>query len=90
MAPVTSTTRPYHVIIFGASGFTGQFVVEELARCTAEGPSGHLTWALAGRSRPRLEKVLNQAAETLSMKQLIITNETKHSLVLSDIVKEPN
>ncbi|XP_046877587.1 saccharopine dehydrogenase b [Hypomesus transpacificus] len=81
MAPVTSTTRPYHVIIFGASGFTGQFVVEELARCTAEGPSGHLTWALAGRSRPRLEKVLNQAAETLSQPDL----RTEVEIIVADV-----
>ncbi|XP_067097777.1 LOW QUALITY PROTEIN: saccharopine dehydrogenase b [Osmerus mordax] len=83
MAPVTSTTRPYHVIIFGASGFTGQFVVEELARCTAEGPSGHLTWALAGRSRPRLEKVLNQAAETLSQPDL----RTDVEIIVADVTE---
>lgn len=64
MATVTST-RPYHIIIFGASGFTGQFVVEEVARSAFEGPSGSLKWALAGRSRQRLDGVLNQAAETL-------------------------
>ncbi|XP_036841262.1 uncharacterized protein LOC118965511 isoform X2 [Oncorhynchus mykiss] len=66
MATVTST-RPYHIIIFGASGFTGQFVVEEVARSAFEGPSGSLKWALAGRSRQRLEGVLNQAAETLQL-----------------------
>ncbi|KAF3686285.1 Saccharopine dehydrogenase-like oxidoreductase [Channa argus] len=33
----TSSNRPYHLVIFGASGFTGQFVVEEVARTVAEG-----------------------------------------------------
>ena len=60
-------TRTYDVIIFGASGFTGQFVVEEVARCSAEGPGGSLKWAVAGRSRQRLEEVLKQAAARLCM-----------------------
>uniref|UniRef100_A0A671WVX8 Saccharopine dehydrogenase-like oxidoreductase n=1 Tax=Sparus aurata TaxID=8175 RepID=A0A671WVX8_SPAAU len=61
MAAVTSS-RPYHVIIFGATGFTGQFVVEEVARTAAEGPGGApLKWAVAGRSRQRLEDVLGRA-----------------------------
>ncbi|KAG7271599.1 hypothetical protein CRUP_000099 [Coryphaenoides rupestris] len=53
---VTSSTRPYHVIVFGASGFTGQFVVEEVARCAAAAGittttgtgTGSLRWAVAG------------------------------------------
>ncbi|KAJ7988972.1 hypothetical protein DPEC_G00314730 [Dallia pectoralis] len=66
----TSSSRPYHVIIFGASGFTGQFVVEELARTVSEGPNGTLKWAVAGRSRPKLEKVLEQAAGALGKPEL--------------------
>ncbi|KAG7251577.1 hypothetical protein CRUP_001898 [Coryphaenoides rupestris] len=70
---VTSSTRPYHVIVFGASGFTGQFVVEEVARCAAAAGittttgtgTGSLRWAVAGRSRERLGKVLEQAAQRL-------------------------
>uniref|UniRef100_A0AAY5KZ34 Saccharopine dehydrogenase-like oxidoreductase n=1 Tax=Esox lucius TaxID=8010 RepID=A0AAY5KZ34_ESOLU len=66
----TSSSRPYHIIIFGASGFTGQFVVEELARTMSEGPNGTLKWAVAGRSRPKLEKVLEQAAGVLGKPEL--------------------
>lgn len=67
MATVTSS-RPYHIIVFGATGFTGQFVVEEVARCAAESPGGSsLKWAVAGRSRQRLEEVLKQAAGRLCM-----------------------
>ncbi|XP_048046854.1 saccharopine dehydrogenase a, tandem duplicate 1 [Megalobrama amblycephala] len=66
----TSSSRPYHIIIFGASGFTGQFVVEEVARTASEGPKGSLKWAVAGRNRTRLEKVVEQAAETLGMPEL--------------------
>ncbi|XP_036405652.1 saccharopine dehydrogenase-like oxidoreductase [Megalops cyprinoides] len=70
MATTTSSSRPYHIIVFGASGFTGQFVVEEVARTSAEGPKGTLKWAIAGRSRQKLEKVLEQAAGTLSKPEL--------------------
>ncbi len=61
----TSSKRPYHIIVFGATGFTGQFVVEEVARTCNEGPGGTLQWAVAGRNRDRLEKTLIQAADAL-------------------------
>ncbi|XP_064365494.1 saccharopine dehydrogenase-like oxidoreductase [Dromaius novaehollandiae] len=58
--------RPYELVVFGASGFTGQFVVEEVARTAAEGElRGPLRWAVAGRSRDKLQAVLERAAERL-------------------------
>ncbi|XP_022596814.1 saccharopine dehydrogenase-like oxidoreductase [Seriola dumerili] len=66
----TSSSRPYHLVIFGASGFTGQFVVEEVARTVSEGPKGNLKWAVAGRSKQKLEKVVEQAAGVLSKPEL--------------------
>lgn len=63
----TTPSRPYHLVIFGASGFTGQFVVEEVARTVSEGPRGTLKWAVAGRSKQKLEKVVEQVAGVLSM-----------------------
>ncbi|XP_062293570.1 saccharopine dehydrogenase b [Scomber scombrus] len=72
--------RPYHIIVFGASGFTGQFVVEEVARCAAESP-GSLQWAVAGRSRQRLEGVLRRAAGKLSMPEL----RTDVEIIIADV-----
>ncbi|KAK9956665.1 hypothetical protein ABG768_014384 [Culter alburnus] len=66
----TSSKRPYHIIVFGATGFTGQFVVEEVARTCTEGPGGSLQWAVAGRNRNRLEKTLIQAADALCKPEL--------------------
>uniref|UniRef100_A0A8B9UV27 Saccharopine dehydrogenase-like oxidoreductase n=1 Tax=Anas zonorhyncha TaxID=75864 RepID=A0A8B9UV27_9AVES len=58
--------RPYELVVFGASGFTGQFVVEEVARAASSGElRGALRWAVAGRSRTKLQEVLEQAAERL-------------------------
>uniref|UniRef100_A0A667ZPT7 Saccharopine dehydrogenase-like oxidoreductase n=1 Tax=Myripristis murdjan TaxID=586833 RepID=A0A667ZPT7_9TELE len=66
----TNWNRPYHIVVFGASGFTGQFVVEEVARTACEGPNGNLHWAVAGRSKQKLDKVLEQAAAALGRPEL--------------------
>lgn len=83
----TTSSRPYHLIIFGASGFTGQFVVEEVARTVSEGPNGTLKWAVAGRSKQKLETVLEQAAGVLGTSRLLNTltmafRSDYHTLVL--------
>ncbi|XP_012695451.2 saccharopine dehydrogenase a, tandem duplicate 1 [Clupea harengus] len=77
----TSSARPYHIIIFGASGFTGQFVIEEVARTSSEGPKGTLKWAIAGRSKQKLEKVLEQAAEVLGKPEL----KSEVDIIVADI-----
>ncbi|TNN60804.1 Saccharopine dehydrogenase-like oxidoreductase [Liparis tanakae] len=81
----TSSNRPYHLVIFGASGFTGQFVVEEVARTVSEGPKGNLKWAVAGRSRQKLEKVLEQAAGVLGKPEL----RSEVDIIVAD-VEEPD
>ncbi|XP_041038609.1 saccharopine dehydrogenase a, tandem duplicate 1 [Carcharodon carcharias] len=66
-----ATGRPYDLIIFGASGFTGQFVVEEAARVASETDSPRpLTWTVAGRNRVKLEGVLERAASALGTPEL--------------------
>ena len=48
--------REYDLIVFGATGFTGQYVALEVAKtCKGDGK----TWAVAGRSSQKLEKILN-------------------------------
>jgi short subunit dehydrogenase-like uncharacterized protein len=63
-----SAARAYDITIFGASGFTGAFVAEALARLLADPahpalPSGRppLRVALAGRSAARLREVQERA-----------------------------
>ncbi len=52
--------EPRHdVVVFGATGFTGALTAEYLA---AHAPAG-LRWALAGRSREKLEAVRRRLAE---------------------------
>ena len=51
--------KEFSIVVFGASGFTGQFVVREVAKhCTEK-------WAVAGRNRNKLEKVLQEAGSEL-------------------------
>mmetsp|Transcript_19913 Transcript_19913/g.32769 ORF Transcript_19913/g.32769 Transcript_19913/m.32769 type:complete len:442 (+) Transcript_19913:153-1478(+) len=53
--------RKYQVVVFGATGFTGQLVAEHLA--TQYGKSGDvLRWAIAGRSQEKLDKVKEKLA----------------------------
>lgn len=61
-----SVTREYDLIIFGATGFTGQYVVEEVARIAEE---ENITWAVAGRNIEKikvgLENVEKQTGKSL-------------------------
>lgn len=55
MAP----SKQYDMVVFGATGYTGQYVVEYAARAGAE---EGLSWAVAGRNQEKLAGVLDQAA----------------------------
>src|SRR3954447_897757 len=48
---MAAADRPYDVVLFGATGFTGALTAEYLA---AHAPEG-LRWAIAGRTRSKLE-----------------------------------
>ena len=53
--------KNFDFVIFGASGFTGQFVVNEVQRiATAE----NIKWAVSGRNRQKLTNVINQQTNT--------------------------
>jgi short subunit dehydrogenase-like uncharacterized protein len=47
------SARPYDVVLFGATGYTGRLVAERLAHSAAQRP---LKWALAGRDKAKLER----------------------------------
>ena len=52
------------IIIFGATGYTGAFAVEDLVK-SIELENHDLTFGIAGRSKSRLETVLKQVGERL-------------------------
>ncbi len=45
----------YDIVVFGATSFVGQILVDYL--CRRHGASGDLKWAIAGRSKSKLESV---------------------------------
>ena len=54
--------RPYDIIVFGATGFTGKLVVEYLIE--HYGVNNELfTWAIAGRNEDKIKKVIETLAD---------------------------
>jgi len=51
-----STQRDFHITVFGASGFTGKYVAEELHRIKQEKGNEQLRWAMAGRNLKQLKE----------------------------------
>ena len=70
------TDRPYDIVVFGATGFTGALTAEYLATHAPDG----LRWALAGRNQGKLEDVrrrlasLNPASGDLPLLQADVTD----------------
>jgi short subunit dehydrogenase-like uncharacterized protein len=68
--------RPFDVVLFGATGYTGKLVAERFAHHAANGqhPSRPpLRWALAGRDRAKLEAIRAEiAAQVPSAKDVAI------------------
>lgn len=61
--------KPFDLIVFGATGFTGRLVAEYLHK--TYGASGPVTWAMAGRNLDKLAEVRRQiqAPESLPLRQ---------------------
>jgi short subunit dehydrogenase-like uncharacterized protein len=70
-----SQARPYDIVLFGASGFTGSLTAEYLSRYAPPG----LRWALAGRSTARLEAVRARLGAEHSTLPLLAADVTDHA-----------
>jgi len=55
---MTDSPRELHVVLQGATGFTGRLVAEHLLR--RHGVGGELRWAIAGRNASKLEGVRDE------------------------------
>ncbi|NEZ03551.1 saccharopine dehydrogenase [Wenzhouxiangella sp. XN201] len=64
--------REFDVVLMGATGFTGRLVAEHLLR--RHGANGGLRWALAGRSRERLEQIRHGLGESAADLPLIVAD----------------
>lgn len=79
-------SRPYDVVLFGATGFTGGLTAEYLA---AHAPAD-LRWALAGRSRDKLETVRERlAADHPGLADLpLLVADASDRAALDDVVRQ--
>ena len=55
----TRSDRPFDVVLFGATGFTGRLVAEYVAKHYPRG----VRWAIAGRNREKLESVRSDLSQ---------------------------
>jgi short subunit dehydrogenase-like uncharacterized protein len=68
-----SSEKPYDIVVFGASGYTGRLVAEYLAQ---EYAGNDLTWAMAGRSLEKLAAVRAEMGigENLALLEVDVDN----------------
>ncbi len=62
----------FHLVLLGATGFTGRLVAEYLLR--RHGVGGEFRWALAGRSREKLEGVRSELGEAAAELPLLVAD----------------
>jgi short subunit dehydrogenase-like uncharacterized protein len=72
---VPQTDRPFDVVLFGATGFTGGLTSDYLARHAPP----ELRWALAGRNRPALESVRHRLGNEHASLTLLAADVTDPS-----------
>lgn len=64
--------REFDIVLMGATGFTGRLVAEHLLR--RHGVGGEIKWALAGRSREKLEQIRIKLGETAAGLPLVVAD----------------
>ena len=75
--------RPYDLIVFGATGFTGGLVADYLQR--TQGASG-LRWALAGRQPQKLEQLRRAIAAPASLP--LLTADASDAQAMAALVRQ--
>ena len=68
-----ANSRPYDIVVYGASGFTGKFAAVEAVR-TCKGKK----IAIAGRSKSKLDETLARIESDLGMKKSLFLNIHHH------------
>lgn len=56
--------RKYDLIVFGATGFTGKYLLEVIAKALNSGHGEKFTYAVAARSESRLEDILDEVSNS--------------------------
>ena len=69
---MTKEAREFDIIVLGATGFTGKLVAEYLLQ--RYGTGRDLRWALAGRSKEKLEQLRSQLGEAAAELPIIVAD----------------
>ena len=80
-----SQEREFDVIFWGASGFTGQLVLDYLVKQYGIGKS--LKWAIAGRNKEKLNNVAKDAAGDLASEITIIIADSNDVASMESLVQ---
>ncbi|KAL3791101.1 hypothetical protein HJC23_012086 [Cyclotella cryptica] len=64
-------SRKYDLVLLGVSGFTGKLAATYLAKQYCVGTEAKLKWAVAGRSKKKIESTLKSISEKLGCDQLL-------------------
>lgn len=78
--------RKYDVVLYGASGFTGTYVLE----AAAKSDFFNLKFAVAGRDKNKLEKVLHEVSDLVGKdlsKVPVIIADSKNEKQLAEMAK---
>ena len=78
---MSATEKPFDIVVFGASGYTGRLVAEYLAE---EYGNTELKWAMAGRSLSKLTSVRSELGISDQVTLLEVDVESPESV--SDMV----
>lgn len=77
------TTRNFDLVIFGATGFTGFFVIRELIiSISSKSELSSLKWAIAGRNKDKLNQKLAKIAEEMDV------DLSKIEIIIADVNEE--
>lgn len=72
----------YDIVIYGASGYTGQYIVEYLMKNLNDTEKyGKLSWAIAGRDETKLKKVLEAKNAPTDIAVIICDSKDPESLL---------
>lgn len=79
--------RDFDVVVWGATGFTGQLVVEYLVQ--TYGVGGDLRWAIAGRNRDKLDAVRQASLPAAERDNLpILLADSDDAASLAELVQQ--
>ncbi|MEM6708961.1 MAG: saccharopine dehydrogenase NADP-binding domain-containing protein [Pseudomonadota bacterium] len=79
----TTTPREIDILVFGATGFTGQIVAEYMQRQYGQ---SNLTWALGGRNEAKLQRVAEQVKTADGRVPAIYVADSQSPEQLADLV----